>query len=104
LGRFAIALQKGVLLKPETIAQMSRSAKTRDGKATGYGYGWYIDGRAGRAPDGSISHGGVQAGFTADLWISMNKRLAIVSLANLEGGGILGLADLANQIEKIMRP
>ena len=102
LARFAIAVQNGVLIKPETFEQMSKSQRTRDGRETGYGYGWYIDRREGRESDGSVWHGGVQSGFTSDLWILPNKHIAVVILTNLEGGGRLGLASLANQIADIV--
>jgi CubicO group peptidase (beta-lactamase class C family) len=102
LARFAIAVQSGVLVKQETLDRMSTSQKTRDGVETGYGYGWYIEGREGRGPEGSISHGGVQSGFTADLWILPRKRFAVVILANLEGGGRLGLATLASKIADVV--
>ncbi len=102
LARFAIAVQNGLLLKQETFAQMSKSQKTSDGRETGYGYGWFIDKREGRPPDGSIWHGGVQPGFTSDLWILPEKRFALIILTNLEGGGRLGLGTLANQIADIV--
>lgn len=102
LARFAIAVQNGALIKRETFAQMSTGQKTRDGRETGYGYGWYVDRREGRETDGSVWHGGVQAGFTADLWILPVKRLAVVILTNLEGGGRLGLGKLANQLADII--
>ena len=104
LARFAIAVQNGVLIKPETFAQLSKSQKTRDGQETAYSYGWYIDRREGRQPDGSIWHGGVQPGFTSDLWLWPQKRFALVLLTNLEGGGRLGLGTLANQIADIVLP
>lgn len=102
LARFAIALLNGKLIKKETLELMSRNQKTSDGRETGYGYGWYIEGRSGRPADGSISHGGVQQGFTSDLWILPRKRFAVVILTNLEGGGRLGLAALANQFADIL--
>ena len=107
MARFAIAVQSGVLLKPETLKLMWTNQKTRDGKETGYGYGWYIGGRPKRAGAGastevSVSHGGVQAGFTADLWLLPEKKFAVVILTNLEGGGRLGLAELATQIADIL--
>lgn len=101
LARFAIAVQNGVLIKPETFEQMSKSQKTRDGQETGYGYGWYVDRREGREPDGSVWHGGVQQGFTSDVWILPRKHLAVVILTNLEGGGRLGLGTLANSLADI---
>ena len=102
LARFAIALQSGVLIKQETVEQMWRSQKTSDGRETGYGYGWFIDRREGRQPDGSVWHGGVQPGFTSDFWILPRKHFALVILTNLEGGGRLGLGALANQIADIV--
>lgn len=68
----------------------------------GHGYGWYIDRREGRQQDGSIWHGGVQSGFTGDLWMLPKKRFALAILTNLEGGGRLGLRMLANQIAEIV--
>jgi len=102
MARFAIAVLKGVLLKPETFAQMTREQKTTSGQPTGYGYGWYIDGRQGREPDGSVWHGGVQQGFTSDLWLLPEERFALVLLTNLEGGRILGLEGLGNEIAGIV--
>ena len=103
LARFAIAVQNGVLIKPETFAEMSRSQKTRDGRETGYGYGWYVGASGGFSSDpDSVWHGGVQPGFTSDLWILPKKRFALVILTNLEGGGRLGLGTLTNQIADIL--
>jgi len=102
LARFAIAVESDLLLKRTTFEQMTKSQKTRDGRETGYGYGWYIDRREGRQADGSVWHGGVQQGFTGDLWLLPKKRFALVLLANLEGGGRLGLANLGNEIAEIV--
>ena len=95
-------MQNDSLIKQETFEQISKSQKTRDGRDTGDGYGWYIDRREGRQPDGSIRHGGVQPGFTGDLWIVPHKRFALVILTNLEGGGRLGLGTLANHIADLV--
>lgn len=98
LARFAIAVQNGVLVKPETFAEMSKSEKTRDGREMGYGYGWYVGATGFSNNPESVGHGGVQPGFTSNLWILPKKRFAIVILTNLEGGGRLGLGELADQI------
>src|SRR6266576_5572207 len=58
LANFAIAVQNGVLIKKETFEQMSTPQKTREGKATAYGLGWYLDGVGNRK--GLVWHGGVQ--------------------------------------------
>ena len=103
LARFAIAAQNGVLIKPGTFAEMSKSQKTRDGRETGYGYGWYVGKLGGFSNDpDSVWHGGVQPGFTSNLWLLPKKRFAVVILTNLEGGGRLGLGTLANQIADIV--
>jgi CubicO group peptidase (beta-lactamase class C family) len=103
LARFAIAVQNGVLIKPETFSEMSKSQKTRDGRDTGYGYGWYVGVVGGFSGDpDSVWHGGVQPGFTSNLWLLPKKRFALVILTNLEGGGRLGLGTLANQIADIV--
>jgi hypothetical protein len=49
-----------------------------------------------------VWHGGVQPGFTSDLWLIPSQRFAVAIVANLEGGGRLGLADLGEQIAAIM--
>lgn len=103
IARFAIAVQNGVLIKPETFAEMSKNQKTRDGRETGYGYGWYVGVSGGFAIDpNAVSHGGVQQGFTSDLVLLPRKHFALVILTNLEGGGRLGLGTLANQIADIV--
>ncbi len=103
LARFAINVQNGTLIKQETFAQITKSQKTRDGRETNYGYGWFVDMREGRPQgEGSIWHGGVQPGFTSDLWLLPKKRFALVILTNLEGGGRLGLGLLANQIYDVV--
>ena len=105
LARFAIAVQNGVLIKPETFAEMSRSQKTRDGKETGYGYGWFVGTGGGFSNDPeAVWHGGVQPGFTSDLVLLPKKRFAVVILTNLEAGGRLGLERLAKQIKDIVLP
>jgi len=101
LANFAIAVQDGVLIRKETFEQMSTPQKTRDGKATRYGLGWYIDGVGDRK--GLVWHGGVQAGFTSNLYILPQEHFAIAILTNLEGGGYLGLDNLSNQIADILR-
>ena len=104
IARFAIAVQSGVLIKQETFEQMSKSQRTRDGRETGYGYGWYVGGNSGgfASDPNSVWHGGVQPGFTSDLVLLPKKRFALVILTNLEGGGMLGLGTLASQIADIV--
>src|SRR4030095_3043573 len=68
LARFAIAVQNGVLIKSETFAEMSRSQKTRDGRDTGYGYGWYVGAAGGFSTDAdAVWDGGGQPGVYSAL-------------------------------------
>jgi serine beta-lactamase-like protein LACTB, mitochondrial len=103
MGRFAIAVMNGTLIKPETFAEMSKSQKTRDGRDTGYGYGWYVGRAPGFAGDPeAVSHGGVQPGFTSNLVLLPKKKFAVIVLTNLEAGGRLDLASLVKQLTDIM--
>ncbi len=81
LVRFALALQKGRLLKPETLRQMFTSQRTRDGRPTGYGLGWYISERGGRK---WVEHSGSQPGASTELLMLPERGLAVAVLTNLE--------------------
>jgi serine beta-lactamase-like protein LACTB len=100
MARFAIAVMDGVLIKPETLAMMAVEQKTKDGAPTGYSFGWYAGNK--RNPPESIWHGGVQSGFTADLWLVRKERFAVVILTNLEGGGALGLEKLSSKVGDVV--
>jgi serine beta-lactamase-like protein LACTB len=95
LARFAIAIQSGVLLKPETVSQMFTSQKTRDGKATGYGLGWEVEDNAGAK---AVSHSGGQSGTSTDLLMRPDRGLAVVVMCNLEGAHVSALARTLAQI------
>ena len=95
LARFAIAIQSGVLLKPETVSQMFTSQKTRDGKATGYGLGWGVEDNAGIK---TVSHSGGQSGTSTDLLMRPDRGLAVVVMCNLEGAHVSALARTLAQI------
>ena len=100
MARFAIGVMDGALIKPESLAMMAEEHKTKDVKPTGYGIGWYAGSK--REPKGSIWHGGVQSGFTAEMWFIPEKRFAVVILTNLEGGAALGLDMVANKVGDVV--
>ncbi len=89
LARFALALQQGVLLRPETLAQMWTPQKTRDGRETSYGLGWSLSEERGRR---EVFHTGGQPRVSTLLYLRPQERLAIVLLSNLEGARLIGLA------------
>lgn len=81
LVRFALALQQGRLVKPQTLEQIFTSQRTRDGRPTGYGLGWYITERAGKK---WIEHSGSQPGASTELLMLPERGLAVAVLTNME--------------------
>jgi serine beta-lactamase-like protein LACTB len=81
LVRFSLALLEGRLLKKQTLEQMFTSQKTRDGRSTGYGLGWYVSERAGRK---WVEHSGSQPGTSTNLLILPDRGLVVAVLTNLE--------------------
>ncbi len=98
LARFAIALQRGMLLRRETLAQMWTRQKTRDGQETSYGLGWSLAEYRGRR---EVFHTGGQPRVSTLLYMRPEERLSVVLLSNLEGARLIELArriaDLALQ-------
>ena len=98
--RFAIAVEEGALVKPETLARMTTRQRTRSGEETPYGLGWYVGGPGDRP--GAFWHGGVQKGVTSTIYLEPKNRFAVAILTNLEGGGMLGLEALAGRLAEIV--
>ena len=84
LARFAIALQKGLLVKPETLGQAWTRQKTRDGKETPYGLGWVISEENGRKV---VAHSGGQQRVSTLLYMVPERNFALVLMSNLEDAG-----------------
>lgn len=86
MGNLVAALYSGRLVSRATLNQMLTPAKTKDGKETIYGLGFYRGG-----PIGSYhglqeaGHGGDQQGFSGVLYLLPEKRFGVVILSNLEG-------------------
>ncbi|MCS7315484.1 MAG: serine hydrolase domain-containing protein [Bryobacterales bacterium] len=81
LVRFSLALLEGRLLKKQTLQEMFTSQRTRNGKPTGYGLGWYVSSRGGRT---WIEHSGSQPGAATDLLLLPERGLVVAVLTNLE--------------------
>jgi CubicO group peptidase (beta-lactamase class C family) len=93
IARFAIALDAGRLLKPETLERMYLSARLTNGNITGYGLGWMV------SQDGVrtiVAHSGGAMGGTTYLIRDPKARTAAVLLANLDN--VPRLRDLALQL------
>lgn len=80
LVAFGNSLLEGRLLKPETVALLWTSQKTKDGKDTEYGIGWTVD----RDSKGRrrVRHSGGAMGGTANLVIYPEERLVVALLVN----------------------
>lgn len=81
LIRFSLALLEGRLVKKQTLEEMFKSQRTRDGKPTGYGLGWYVSSRGGRT---WVEHSGSQPGAATHLLVLPERGLVVAVLTNLE--------------------
>jgi CubicO group peptidase (beta-lactamase class C family) len=100
VARFASALQRGLLLKPETLQMALTPQKLRGGRTTGYGLGWVV-GR--RGPRREAYHVGGQPQVSTVLYMQPDAGVAVAILANLEGIEN-ALLDLARQLAGIVAP
>lgn len=80
LARFGQAMLDHTLLSPGTVQLLWTSMVTRDGKQTGYGIGWSING--GEGASRRVGHTGGAMGGTATLQIYPEQRLVIALLVN----------------------
>jgi CubicO group peptidase (beta-lactamase class C family) len=89
LVQFATAVNRGTLLKPDSVKKMFARQQTTTGRLTHYGLGWYI-----REMDGKtlVYHNGLQPGASTLLLLSPSAQAAVAVLANLENVDLLPLA------------
>ena len=100
VARFASALQRGLLLKPETLQMELTPQKLRGGRTTGYGLGWVVGRRGARR---EAYHVGGQPQVSTVLYMQPDAGVAVAILANLEGIEN-ALLDLARQLAGIVAP
>jgi D-alanyl-D-alanine carboxypeptidase len=81
LARWNAGLDGDHLLKAGTKAQMWTAAKLNDGKATKYGFGWFIDSVEQHK---NIGHGGSTSGFSASIQRFPDDKLAVIVLTNTD--------------------
>ena len=81
LAKWNVALDGEMLLSAASKVQMWTPAKLNDGKATKYGFGWFVE-----AVDGhrNIGHGGSTSGFSATIQRFPDDKLAIIILTNTD--------------------
>jgi CubicO group peptidase (beta-lactamase class C family) len=100
VARFASALQRGLLVKPETLQMALTPQKLRGGRATGYGLGWVVGRRGARR---EAYHVGGQPQVSSVLYMQPEAGVAVAILANLEGVEN-ALLDLARQAAGLVAP
>lgn len=85
LARFAIALDQGLLLKPETLETMYEPMTLADGTRTEYGLGW--DSRIDESGRRWIAHGGGATGGSTYILRLPERRFAVAIAANVQDAG-----------------
>lgn len=86
LARFAIAMQTGKLVKPETAAQMWTRQSLKDGALTNYGLGWALAEFNGHR---EVMHSGGQPRVATLLYMRPQQKCAVALMSNLEGNRAL---------------
>jgi CubicO group peptidase (beta-lactamase class C family) len=97
LVKFMLAVNAGKLVRKETAELMATAQHTRDGKATVYGMGFFVDEFQGRKRFG---HTGGQQGITTNVVLYPNKGAAVAIMFNLERAR--GLRELTDEISKVV--
>jgi serine beta-lactamase-like protein LACTB, mitochondrial len=100
VARFAAALQRGALLRPETLQKALTAQKVRSGRRTGYGLGWVLGRRGARR---EAYHVGGQPQVSTVVYMLPDAGVAVAILADLEGVEN-GLLDVARQVAGIAAP
>jgi len=83
LAKFAVAVNRNKLVKPETLAQMWTKPKTSDGKEQGYAMGFLINDKNGLL---RVFNDGAQAGTRTYLFLVPKQNFAIALMTNLDRG------------------
>ena len=75
----AVVEGRDTLLAPEVFAHVFDEARLRDGRGTGYGYGWYLDEYRGRK---RVRHSGSTIGFRNEVQRFPDDDVTVLFLSN----------------------
>jgi CubicO group peptidase (beta-lactamase class C family) len=89
MAKWALSLEKGTLLKPESWKTVFEQVKLSSGRPYPYGFGWFLD-TWGSHP--FIHHGGNTLGQSADIAQFPDEKVWVVALTNVSGQSYDGLA------------
>ena len=81
VAKFAVALNKGLLVKPETLNLMWTKPKTSDGKESNYALGFLVSNNNDIL---SVNNDGSQAGTRTYFYLLPKQKFAIALMTNLE--------------------
>ncbi len=81
LTKWNASLDGDRILDAASKTQMWTPAKLNDGKATKYGFGWFVDAVEGHR---NIGHGGSTSGFSASIQRFPDDDLAVIILTNTD--------------------
>ncbi len=85
MGNFLAALFAGKLVSAATLESMLTPEKTRDGKSTIYGLGFFRGGPLSSYRGlKEAGHGGDQQGFSSTMYLLPSRQFGVVVLCNLE--------------------
>jgi len=106
MGNFVAALYSGKLVSRTTLNRMLTPAKTKTGKNTIYGLGFFVGGPIGNYRGlKEAGHGGDQQGFSSVLYLLPEKQFGVVVLSNMEGqDNSTNFIGLARKIYDILMP
>lgn len=88
-ANWAIAMDSGALLKPESYIELWKSVALNTGRKHPYSLGWF-HARVNGSPN--IQHGGNTYGFSAMISRFPGQKLSVVVLSNLAGQSFEGFA------------
>ena len=93
LVRFALALNHGRLLKPETVALLQTSQRLPSGADTGYGLGWDLETvTVAGQPVVVVGHDGdLLGGVASTLMVFRDRGLAVATISNTSYADTAGL-------------
>jgi CubicO group peptidase (beta-lactamase class C family) len=102
LVRFAIAINSGKLLKPETVNTLQTSLRLPSGEATGYGLGWDLETvTLAGTPTPVIGHDGdVLGGMVASLMAFPESRVFVAVTSNTSYAATSAIAEKIAQFFK----
>jgi D-alanyl-D-alanine carboxypeptidase len=81
LTKWNAALDGNAIVNAASKEQMWTATKLNNGKATKYGFGWFIEMVEGHR---NVGHGGATSGFSASIQRFPNDKLAVILLSNTD--------------------